>query len=214
MASQAGTRGVPRAEREAQMLDVASHVFGARGYHAASMIEIAEGIGTSKTMLYAYFGSKERLYLACVSRGGQLLLDRMRGAAPPDLPAAQRLWAGALAFFEHVSERRAEWRVLYQEAVLESGPLAAKVAELRQEISDVVRRVIEQAAHERGATPLDPARTEAFAQAFVGAGESLANWSVRGSAASAESLATLLMNCAWNGIEPFLHGRTWTPPGP
>jgi AcrR family transcriptional regulator len=194
------------------MLDVASHVFGARGYHATSMTEIAEGIGTSKTMLYAYFGSKEQLYLACVDRGGAQLLERMRGAAPQEMPAEQRLWAGAVAFFQHVAERRAEWRVLYQEAVLESGPLAAKVAELRQEISDVVRRVIEQAAKERGATPIEPSLTEAFAQAFVGAGESLANWSVRGSSVSVESLATLLLNSTWNGIEPFLHGSRWTPP--
>jgi AcrR family transcriptional regulator len=212
MASRAGTRGVPRQAREEQMLDMAARVFGARGYHAASMAEIADGIGTSKTMLYAYFGSKEQLYMACLDRAGGLLIERMRSAAPPEMPAEERLWAGTLAFFDHVAERRAEWSVLYKEAVLESGPLAAKVAELRQEIANVVKRVVEQAAQERGVTALDEMHSEAIAQAVVGAGESLANWSVRDGSPSTEELATLLMNSTWNGIRPLLDGKTWSPP--
>ena len=64
-----------RAAREQQMLDVAEEVFGERGYQATSMDEIAERCGVSKPMLYEYFGSKDGLLVACVSRSKAELLD-------------------------------------------------------------------------------------------------------------------------------------------
>ena len=57
----AGSRGVPRTVREPQILEVAGRVFAARGYHAASMEEIAGQAGVTKPLVYAYFGSKEGL---------------------------------------------------------------------------------------------------------------------------------------------------------
>src|SRR5438270_106902 len=74
---QRGRRKVPRAVRERQMLDVAGRVFALRGFHAASIEEIAEGAGISKPMIYNYFGSKEGLYYAYIELAGQRLLDRM-----------------------------------------------------------------------------------------------------------------------------------------
>ena len=60
----AGSRGVPRAVREPQILEVAGRIFAARGYHAASMDEIAAAADVTKPLVYAYFGSKEGLYVA------------------------------------------------------------------------------------------------------------------------------------------------------
>ncbi len=59
---------MPRAEREQLILDVAGQRFASDGYHAASMDEIAAAAGVSKPMLYAYFGSKEGLYVAYIDR--------------------------------------------------------------------------------------------------------------------------------------------------
>jgi AcrR family transcriptional regulator len=52
-------RMVRAAERKQQILSVAEQVFAERGYHAASMDDIAEMVGVSKPMLYEYFGSKK-----------------------------------------------------------------------------------------------------------------------------------------------------------
>lgn len=59
---------LPRAVREQQMLDAAVKVFSRRGFHAASMDEIAEDAGISKPMVYAYLGTKEELFVACLHR--------------------------------------------------------------------------------------------------------------------------------------------------
>ncbi len=55
---------LPRAVRERQMLDSAVRVFSRRGYHAASMDEIAEDAGISKPMVYAYLAPRK----SCSSR--------------------------------------------------------------------------------------------------------------------------------------------------
>ena len=54
-----GTKGVPRADREQQILDAAVAEFGGRDYTHASMAAIAQRAGISKPLVYEYFGSKE-----------------------------------------------------------------------------------------------------------------------------------------------------------
>src|SRR5579871_1040504 len=78
-----GSRGMPRAQRERLILDVADQVFARDGYHSASMDEIARRSGVSKPMLYSYFGSKEGLYVACIDRNGQELVARLQQAFDP-----------------------------------------------------------------------------------------------------------------------------------
>jgi len=102
------------------MLDVAGRVFAERGFHEASMDEIAEGAGISKPMIYSYFGSKDGLYFAYIELAGQRLLTRMDEAAASvdDSRAVDpeaRLLATSLAFFAHVDENREEWSVLFAE---------------------------------------------------------------------------------------------------
>jgi AcrR family transcriptional regulator len=174
-------RRVPRAEREETMLDAAGAVFAARGFNAASMDAIAEAAGISKPMLYNYFGSKEGLYVAYLERSGQALLDAMRHAASRDAAVDQRLWAGILAFLTYVDEHRVGWSVLYREATSQGGPPAAGVAALRARIAAMVTGLF---------------GSDAFAHAFVGAGESLANWWLAHPDEPKEAVAKQLMNIA------------------
>jgi len=163
------------------MLEVAGQTFATHGFHAASMDAIAEAAGISKPMLYNYFGSKQGLYLAYVERSGNALLQSMRGAAAPDAPPDERLHAGILAFLTYVDEHRAGWAVLHSEASAQGGPLAAEVAGLRSRIADMLARLF---------------ASDAFAHAFVGAGESLANWWLEHPEEPKEQIAQQLMHIA------------------
>ncbi|MGB8944339.1 MAG: helix-turn-helix domain-containing protein, partial [Streptomyces sp.] len=71
---------VPRQEREQQIIDVAVTVFAKRGYHAASVDEIAELAGISKPMVYLYLDSKEGLFLACLRREADRLVAAFQDA--------------------------------------------------------------------------------------------------------------------------------------
>ena len=82
MASPATSRTrLPREDRMEQTLEVARTLFAERGYAAVTMDEVAAAVGVTKPLLYNYFGNKERLYIACMERAGDALLDddRRRG---------------------------------------------------------------------------------------------------------------------------------------
>ena len=69
------TRNTDRAEdaaladvRRRQILDAAADVFARRGFHAASMAEIARSFGMSAGHIYNWFDSKEAIIEALVER--------------------------------------------------------------------------------------------------------------------------------------------------
>jgi AcrR family transcriptional regulator len=186
-------RRMPRPERERQMLEVAGRSFAARGFHAVSMDEIAAEAGISKPMLYHYFGSKEGLYVAYVRQQGSALLAGMRDATAPDAAPPDRLWEGTLAFLRYVDEHRPGWALLYREAVSQGGPLAVEVAQLRARIATIVHRLLT-------ATGIASETSEMLAHAFVGAGESVANWWLEHPQVPREQVAELLVRLAQGAL--------------
>jgi AcrR family transcriptional regulator len=62
--------------KEKIIVDAAEHVFGEVGFKNAKMEDIAKQAKITKVTLYAYFQSKENLYLAVTYRALQLLSDR------------------------------------------------------------------------------------------------------------------------------------------
>ncbi len=63
------------ADRKAQILDVATGLFGTAGYHGLKMTEIASACGITKPVLYSHFPSKDALFEAALNRIGQELSD-------------------------------------------------------------------------------------------------------------------------------------------
>jgi AcrR family transcriptional regulator len=124
-------------------------------------------------MLYAYFGSKEGLYVAYIDRTGRELLDRMVGAARREDPPVLRMRARVAEFLAFVEEYRDGWTVLFTE-MASSRPLAEEVAELRDQIAAWVRRTLEGGGS--SSERLNAPASDGLAHAIVGAGESLANW--------------------------------------
>ncbi|HEY1508086.1 MAG TPA: TetR/AcrR family transcriptional regulator [Solirubrobacteraceae bacterium] len=163
---------MPRREREQAILDAAGQVF-ASGYHGAAMDEIARLADVSKPMLYAYFGSKEGLYMAYVDRTGRELLDRLVGAGGGERSPTELLRSRILEFLAFVAEHRNGWRVLFGE-LNSSRPVAEQVAQLRSQIAEWITAMLEPSGDAEYALP--PAAVDAIAHAIVGAGESLANW--------------------------------------
>ena len=193
------------------MLRVAERAFAARGFHAASVDAIAERAGISKPMVYAYFGSKEGLYRACMRRARERLFEVLRKnvdtAAAPD----EQLWHGLLAFFTFVRDEPDPWTVLLGDVTAGTGPFAAEGAEVRREIAALVADLLRRSATEHGRPAQTPELTEQLARALIGAGESLAVWWGEHPEQPAERVALVLMNFAWNGLGGLVEGRSWTP---
>ncbi|MFC0507384.1 TetR/AcrR family transcriptional regulator [Micromonospora costi] len=210
MSSAPTFKRLPRAVREQQMLDAAVRVFSRRGFHAASMDEIAEDAGISKPMVYAYLGTKEELFVACLHREGTRMMEAIAGAAAPDLPADERLWRGLRAFFGFVGAHRDGWAVLYRQARGEQ-PFAGELAAMRARLVEVVAGMLDHALRAEG-REVAGTDLEVVAYALVGATESLADWLADHPDADPEKTATRMMNVAWLGAGQLLRGATWRPP--
>ncbi len=107
-----GTKGVPRADREAEILDAACREFGEQGYRHASIARIAASCGISRALIYEYFGSRDGLHAACARAIGEPLVAAVTAAqtsADPD----ERAQSTIAAILARLEERRFDWQVIY-----------------------------------------------------------------------------------------------------
>ena len=65
-------RGRPRNFDKSAALDAALKLFWQHGYEGTSVAMLAETIGVNVPSLYAAFGKKESLFVACIERYGEL----------------------------------------------------------------------------------------------------------------------------------------------
>lgn len=210
----APSRGrVTRAEREHQMLEAAARIFAEQGYRETSMASIAEAVGVSKPMLYAYFGSKQGLYLAVVDRAGEHLLSAMESLlAEPD--PAQRLRLGAQYLLGYSARHRDSWAVLFSEGVA-GATVAAHVTRHRERIVDMMAMTLAGLAPERGEVPARP-----YAVAIIGAGEAITHWWVRQQAVPLIAMSSIvseiveaISDAFIAGAPPWVHARACSERG-
>jgi AcrR family transcriptional regulator len=76
-----------------QLLDAAEEVFGTKGYHAATLKEVADRAEFSVGSVYSFFGSKEDLFLQVFLRRGDAFLAGARDVVAVDRPPMERLRA-------------------------------------------------------------------------------------------------------------------------
>jgi len=80
-------------EAKSRILDGANKVFAEKGYHEATMDDIAKRLGVSKGAIYLYFSSKEDLFEAMVKTAPQafkeILYSSFGGEANPIQSATQ-----------------------------------------------------------------------------------------------------------------------------
>ena len=202
---------MPREVRELQMLEAAERAFAARGFHAASVDAIAEASGITKPMVYAYFGSKEGLYRACMQRARARLLAALREGVDTGAAPDQQLWHGLLAVFTFVERERDSWAILLGEVTQGTGPFAQDGAAVRRELSALIAELLRRAASAEGLDTAAVPISDQLARALMGAGESLAVWWAEHPEEPVEHVALVLMNFAWNGLGGLVEGRTWTP---
>ncbi|GAA3998228.1 TetR/AcrR family transcriptional regulator [Allokutzneria multivorans] len=202
---------LPRAVRERQILDAAVRVFSERGYHAASMDEVSDVAGISKPMIYAYLGSKEELFAACIRREATRLMESIGGVVDVNLDPEEQLWRGVLAFFTFVGENRDSWQVLHRQAGTQGAPFAAELAEGRRAAVAMISALLDRAAGKEGVGAFAEGQTEPLAAALTGAGEALAEWWLEHPEESPKAMARRLMNLSWMGFGNLVLGRAWHP---
>ncbi|MFC8044909.1 TetR/AcrR family transcriptional regulator [Nocardia sp. NPDC057353] len=189
-----GTKRLPRAVREQQMLDAAVEVFSRKGFHDTSMDAIAAEAKISKPMLYLYYGSKDELFRACIQREGMRFIESVAPAGNPQLTPHEQLRTALEGFLGFVDSNRKSWQVLYRQAIGQE-TFASEIENARERVIELTAKLLESSA--RYADP--STNFDIVAAAVIGAGEAIADRVAGGRIEVAEAVA-LLDDLAWRGL--------------
>lgn len=198
------------------MIEAATISFGRHGFHGASMDQIAVDAGISKPMLYAYFDSKDGLYLACLRRAGLDLIDAVRNSFDSSLPAEHQLRAGFASFLVYVKNHREAWNLVRNESLFGQPVFPDEMEHLRSLQRQLVRELLfaSSVTHSVDRDKLDEAALP-LATALLGATEAIANWWVSdGHDLPIEVPVSYLMTMFWQGMRDVWSGADWYSPVP
>jgi len=122
----------PRADnRLPQLLDEAARVFGAQGFHGASIRDIVRAVDMLPGSLYYHFAGKEDLLAAVYEEGVRRISDRVKGAVAARTEPWARLEAACVAHLEALLEEGDYAQVVVRVRPSDAPAVAAKLVALR-----------------------------------------------------------------------------------
>lgn len=184
-------------KREA-VLAAAAHVFAERGYHRASLDEVAQILNVTKPTLYYYFKNKEAMLFACIEHG----LEMVEGAGGSADAAAQTGMERLVAYlrgYARVGESdfgRCAIRISDMEL---SEASRKKVRRVKLVIDRKIRTLVEDGIADGSIASSDPKIT---AFALAGALNSIGHWYQRGVEISGPKLIDDYISLLVNGLAP------------
>ena len=86
------------------ILEAAAQVFRQKGFHGASMQDIASAVSLQKASLYHHVSSKQEILLALLDRALELLLERISSISYQDISADAKLQQMVRAYLRILTE--------------------------------------------------------------------------------------------------------------
>jgi AcrR family transcriptional regulator len=144
-------------------LDSALAVFATRGFHGASMNEVAEAAGVTKPVLYQHFDSKRKLFVELLedvgSRLGHLIAEATMSV---DVPS-EKVERGFAAYFRWIDANRAAFSLLFGGGVRLDAEFADAVHKVESFLADSIATLID--------ADLDDEHRRTLAHGIVGLAE-------------------------------------------
>jgi AcrR family transcriptional regulator len=207
----AGTtrRRMPAAERRAAILATAEEVFARRGYHGASLDDLAQEAGISKALIYEHFASKRALHASLLEAHVAEIFRRLQANAESGTTGEERLRGGVDAFLSFVEEHRAAFRALLRDAA--DPDVSDLVERVQAQATGVIAALLAEGARDDG-TPVPDARALAMhAQMLSGAVQALAAWWSDHREVPRAVLVDRVVDFAWVGLERLAPGGPAPP---
>lgn len=89
-----------------EILDAAAEIFREKGFHAASMQDIADRVNLQKASLYHHVTSKQEILLSLLDQALDLLTQRMQAVLDQSLPPDQKLRLAMQVYLQVMLEHR------------------------------------------------------------------------------------------------------------
>jgi AcrR family transcriptional regulator len=149
---------LPAAERRELILRAAMNRFGASGYDAARLDDIAADAGVTKPILYRHFGSKQGLYLAVLARHREDLPGFLENLPPEaDLESLARAILDGWLAYAHENQQR--WRMLFRD---QGG--GEEIRRARADVHERAREVLAAFLADRPEISIPPEQVEPTAE--------------------------------------------------
>jgi len=185
---------LPAARRRRQLLDVALRVFAERGFHDASMNDIAIAAGVTKPVLYQHFTSKRELFAELLRDVGRDLQDTITKAVTTAATPRQMVELGFTAYFDYVNQHRNAFQLFYGGSMARDEEFAEVINQTESAVAGLVAGLIE-------IDGLSPSQRQVLGHGIVGMIEGASiHWLKTGSDADTATLAGQLADLAWLGL--------------
>lgn len=216
MSNAAPRRRLTAAARRELIEQAATAVFAERGYHGASMDEIAHRSGVSAPVLYDHFASKLDLHRRLLERHFAGLQDVWRENLPDDEEPTRRIARAFDAWFAYVQSHPYAWRMLFRETTGDP-----EVDAVHREVAERSRAVVlPLLAREQGADAAAGEQSpgvDALAMSWEvlrSAMQGLALWWYDHQDVPRDQVVATAMNWLWIGLERVSAGERWSPEPP
>ena len=192
----------------------ALEVFAERGYHGASIDEIATRSGVTAPVIYDHFVSKLDLHRRLLERTRDELLQMWRESLSGDDPAEQRIPRALDAWARYVEEHPYAPRMFFHETTGDP-QIRAVHKEVQAEAVAALGAILRgEPGAERIAGSVDREALEMAAEVIRSGLTGLAIWWTEHPQVPRERIVATAVNVIWLGFERVQRGETWAPVSP
>jgi AcrR family transcriptional regulator len=158
--------------RRRRFLDVATRLFGDRGFHRTTVPAVIAASGTSVGSFYMYFTGKEDLFAEVLREIGRRLAAHLNAAVDAKVGPLEQMRAAVVGLFQFLAEHPREGRIL----LVESSGLGVPLEQIRREIVASHTRGVERSLR-RLLPGASPNHVAVLARCWVGAvHETVRHW--------------------------------------
>lgn len=87
-----------------EILEAAAQIISQKGYHAASMQDIAQAVNLQKASLYHHVSSKQEILMILLNRGIDLLTERLEAVVVQPVSADEKLRQAMFTYLQTLAE--------------------------------------------------------------------------------------------------------------
>ena len=184
-------------------------VFAERGYHAATIEEIARRSGVTAPVIYDHFDSKLELHRRLLERTRDELLEMWRGELAGDAPASERIPRALDAWARYVEGHPYAPRMFFHEAT-GIPEIQAVHREVQAQARAALGAILGREPGAAGiAGPADEQALEMAAEVIRAGLTGLAIWWTEHPEVPRERIVATAVNAVWVGFERVSRGEGW-----
>jgi AcrR family transcriptional regulator len=191
----AGTPISRESARRTQLMVAGLEVFTEKGFHLASMDDIAKRAGVSKPILYQHFSSKEDFYLGVLDERVEVIVQQIADAIEGADGNRNRLEAAIACYFQLVDDADHGFRLIFESDFTMNHEVRARVEDVVAQVSRVVgTEVANQTGKSIGEANILAGGLCGMAQAAAW------RWLRLGRPIGMEAAIAQTLDLAWNGL--------------